>query len=87
MTVLRHRRPSLAHWHDDELVMGPMAVLACWRDNVGCKVVLAHSLAKGRRYSLVQLRLARQRIPLWPSSCVPWTGRQDPRELGGASNL
>ncbi len=46
MTVLRHRRPSLAHWHDDELVMGPMAVLARWRDDVsaaGCKAVLAHS--------------------------------------------
>ena len=46
MTVLRHCRPSLAHWHDDELVMGPMAVLARWRDDVsaaGCKAVLAHS--------------------------------------------
>ena len=27
-TVLRHCRPSLAHWCDDEWVMGPMAVLA-----------------------------------------------------------
>jgi len=46
MTVLRHHRPSLAHWHDDELVMGPMAVLACWCNNMsaaGCKAVLAHS--------------------------------------------
>ena len=46
MTVLRHRRPSLAHWHDDELVMGPMTVLTRWRDDVsaaGCKAVLAHS--------------------------------------------
>ena len=46
MTVLRHRRPSLAHWHDNELVMGPMTVLARWRDDVsvaGCKAVLAHS--------------------------------------------
>ena len=34
MTVLRHRWPSLAYWHDDELVMGPMAVLARWRDDV-----------------------------------------------------
>jgi len=43
MTVLR---PSLAHWQDDELVMGPMAVLTRWRDDVsaaGCKAVLAHS--------------------------------------------
>ena len=48
MTVLRHLRPSLAHWHDDELVMVPVAVLARWRDDVsaaGCKAVLAHSLA------------------------------------------
>jgi hypothetical protein len=44
-TVLRHRRPSLAHWCNDELVMGPMAVLACWRDDVSRKAVLAHSLA------------------------------------------
>ena len=46
--VLRHRRPSLTHWCDDKLVMGPMAVLACWCTNVsaaGRKAVLAHSLA------------------------------------------
>ena len=47
-TVLRHRWPSLAHWCDDELVVGPMAVLAHWRDGVsaaGRKAVLTHSLA------------------------------------------
>ena len=46
MTVLWHRRPPLAHWHDNELVMEPMAVLARWRDDVsaaGCEAVLAHS--------------------------------------------
>ena len=46
--VLRHRRLSLAHWCDDELAMGPMVVLARWRDNVsaaGRKAVLAHLLA------------------------------------------
>jgi hypothetical protein len=67
MTVLRHRRPSLAHWHDDELAMGPMAVLVRWRNDVsvtGCKAVLAHSLVNGRRYPLVRSRLARQRISL-----------------------
>ena len=48
MTVLRHCRPSLAHWCDDKLVVGPMVMLPHWRNDVsaaGRKAVLAHSLA------------------------------------------
>ena len=45
--VLRHCWPSLSHWCDDKLVVGPMAVVACWRNNVpatGHTAVLAHWL-------------------------------------------
>ena len=90
-TVLRHRWLSLAHWCDDELVMGPMSVLACWRSDVlaaGCKAVLAHLLAPSGNGSTAVDILGPNRDWLdrgslrGPLSCVPWKGWNDPQELG-----
>jgi hypothetical protein len=58
--VLLHRRSSLAHWCDDELVMGPMAVLARWHWAVRWSAVLASwrddKLVAGRTTVLARWR-------------------------------
>ena len=60
--VLWHRWPSLAHWCNDELVVGPMVVVACWRDDVSAAghtaVLTLWLLARWRDNELAAERMA-----------------------------
>ena len=93
-TVLWHRWPSLAHWCDDELVMGPMALLACWRADMsaaGRKAVLAHLLAPSGNGSTAVNILGRNHDWLdreslrGPLLVCPGKGGKIPKSLAGQS--